>query len=332
MQFPAYRPRRLRRTEGLRRLVRETRLSVDNFIYPMFVLPGSNVRQNLASMPGVQRFSADTAVEEGRRVHDLGVPAVILFGVPEHKDGEGTSSWAEDGPVATTVRALKKAVPGLTVITDVCLCQYTDHGHCGVLRPNHFGAMDVENDGTLELLARMALCHARAGADVVAPSDMMDGRVGYLRESLDEAALEGVAILAYSAKYASGFYGPFRDAAESAPQHGDRRGYQMDPANVREAMREMAQDVAEGADMLMVKPALAYLDIIRAAADTLDHPICAYQVSGEYSMVMAAAERGWVDGPRVMMESLVSIRRAGADNIISYYAPQAAKLLQKNLF
>lgn len=330
MQFPEYRPRRLRRTDSLRRMLRETRLAPGNFIYPMFVVPGTGVVEAIGSMPGIHRYSTDTVAKEAKRAADLGIPAVLLFGVPDHKDPDGTDAWKDDGTVQRAIRAIKKASPELTVITDVCMCQYTDHGHCGHMGRNHFGQMDVDNDATLELLAKMALSHARAGADMVAPSDMMDGRVGYLRESLDEAALEGVGIMAYSAKYASGFYGPFRDAAESSPKEGDRRSYQMDPGNVREALREMAMDVAEGADVIMVKPALAYLDIIRAASDELDHPISAYQVSGEYSMVMAAHERGWVDGPRVMMESLTAIRRAGADTIISYYAPEACLALQKD--
>ncbi|MEW5854896.1 MAG: porphobilinogen synthase [Myxococcota bacterium] len=329
MQYPDYRPRRLRRTESIRRLVRETRLSPGNFIYPLFVVPGRGAKQTIASMPGVHRFSVDKVVDEAKEAYDLGVPAVILFGIPEKKDEDGTEAWKENGVVQQAIRAIKKGVPDLTVITDVCMCEYTSHGHCGHLTRGPGGRMEVDNDATLELLAKEAVSHARAGADIVAPSDMMDGRVGYIRESLDEAAFDNVPILAYSAKYASGFYGPFRDAAESAPKEGDRRGYQMDPSNVREALREMAMDLAEGADMLMVKPALAYLDVLRAASEEFDHPLCAYQVSGEYSMVMAAHEKGWIDGPRVMMETLVSIKRAGADNIITYYAKEACKALAK---
>lgn len=329
MQFPDYRPRRMRRMDSLRRLMRETRLAPGNFIYPMFVVPGSNQKQPVASMPGVMRYSTDKAVEQAKAAYDLGIPAVLLFGIPDRKDEDGTDAWKDNGPVQATVRALKKAVPKLTVMTDVCMCEYTAHGHCGHLAATPGGTMDVDNDATLELLAKTALSHARAGADVVAPSDMMDGRVGFIRESLDEAALDHVSILAYSAKYASGFYGPFRDAAESTPKEGDRRGYQMDPSNVREAMREITLDISEGADMIMVKPALAYLDIIRAASEEFDHPLAAYQVSGEYSMVMAAAEKGWIDGPRVMMETLTSIRRAGADMIISYWALEACRILAK---
>jgi len=310
-------------------MTRETRLHPSNFIYPMFVLPGSNIVEPIGSMPGVNRFSVDKAVEEARAVHDLGVPAVILFGLPEKKDEDGSEAWRDNAPVQSAIRAIKKAVPEMCVITDVCMCEYTSHGHCGHLVKSPSGKMDVDNDATLELLGRTALSHAKAGADIVAPSDMMDGRVGYIRETLDEGSFDHVAILAYAAKYASGFYGPFRDAAQSAPKEGDRKTYQMDPGNMREALREIAMDVAEGADMIMVKPALAYLDIIRAASEEFDHPLCAYQVSGEYSMVMAAAERGWIDGPRVMMESLTSIRRAGADTIITYYAKEAAKALAK---
>ncbi len=310
-------------------MVRETRLSPAHFIYPLFVLPGSGIKQPIPSMPGISRFSVDRVVDEARSAFDLGVPGVILFGLPDSKDEEGSGAWKDQGTVQNAVRAIKKALPNMVVMTDVCLCQYTSHGHCGHLARTQGGKMDVDNDATLELLGKTAVSHAKAGADVVAPSDMMDGRVGFIRESLDEAALDHVAILSYAAKYASGFYGPFRDAAESAPQEGDRKTYQMDPGNAREAMREMSLDIAEGADMIMVKPALAYLDIIRAASEEFDHPLCAYQVSGEYSMVMAAAEKGWLDGPRVMMETLTAIKRAGADTIITYYAKEACRALAR---
>jgi len=310
-------------------MIRETRLAPGNFILPLFVLPGSGIKEPVASMPGVHRFSADKIGDEARATADAGIPAVLLFGVPERKDEDGTDAWKDNGPVQSAIRAIRKAAPRLTIITDVCMCAYTTHGQCGHVQKGPGGVNDVDNDATLELLARMATSHAKAGADVIAPSDMMDGRVGFIRESLDEQAFDHISILSYAAKYASGFYGPFRDAADSSPKDGDRKSYQMDPANVREALREMGQDIAEGADMIMVKPALAYLDVIRAASEEFDHPLCAYQVSGEYSMVMAAAERGWVDGPRVMMETLTAIKRAGADNIITYYAKEASRILEK---
>ncbi len=301
------RPRRLRRTESIRTLVRETVVRPEDLIYPLFVVPGSRQRVEIASMPGV-----------------LGIRAVLLFGLPEFKDAIGSASWDPTGPVQSAIEGIKRAVPGMTVIADVCLCEYTDHGHCGVIVERN-GVKDVDNDQTLPLLMKQAISFAAAGADFVAPSDMMDGRVGAIRRALDERGMPEVGIMAYSAKFASGFYGPFREAAESAPQFGDRRTYQMDPANIREAIREMELDVEEGADMIMVKPALAYLDVIRAARERFEHPIAAYNVSGEYSMVKAAAERGWIDGPRVMNEILTSIKRAGADLIITYHALEFAE-------
>jgi len=322
MNFPDYRPRRMRRTESLRRMMRETRLSVDDLIYPLFVVPGSGVEKPIPSMPGQANLSVDKAVEVARRAADLGVPAVLLFGIPERKDAVGSEAWAAGGVVQKAIKAIKQATPALTVIADACFCEYTDHGHCGVL---HDGELD--NDTSLENLARMVVSYARAGVDVVAPSGMLDGFVGACRESLDEQEFDQVAILAYSAKYASAYYGPFRDAVESAPKQGDRRGYQMDPANVAEAVREAGMDVAEGADMIMVKPALAYLDVIRAVSDEINMPICAYNVSGEYAMIEAAARNGWIDRDRIVMETLLGIRRAGADMIITYHALDAAKLL-----
>src|ERR1700756_3711832 len=315
MSFPAHRPRRLRRTEALRGLVRETNLSSSGLIYPMFVCPGSKVRQEVSSRPDIYQQSADQIVEECREVESLGIPGIILFGLPESKDPRGASSISSQGVVQRAIEAIRKANLKLLVITDVCLCVYTDHGHCGVIEHG-----DVANDATVAILADQALSHARAGADIVAPSDMMDGRVATIREKLDEHKFENIAILSYAAKYCSGFYGPFREAAESAPQFGDRRSYQMDPANAREAQHEIDLDIAEGADIVMVKPALAYLDVIRTARDRIDLPIAAYNVSGEYSMVKAAAERGWIDGTRVMNEILTSIKRAGADLIITYFA------------
>ncbi len=324
MYFPEYRPRRLRRTENLRRMVRETRLSVDQLIYPLFVVPGSGVKNPVQSMPGVFQFSVDKLIEEIRSVVELDIPGVLLFGLPERKDERGSEAHAENGPVQQSVRAIKDAWPELTVITDVCLCEYTSHGHCGILEGN-----EVDNDATLDILARVALSHARAGADVIAPSDMMDGRVAAIREALDEDGFEGAAILAYSAKYCSGFYGPFREAADSAPRFGDRRAYQMDVCNTEEAIREVALDIEEGADIVMVKPAMAYLDIVRRIREEFDRPVAAYNVSGEYSMVKAAAANGWIDGDRIMMEILTSIIRAGADFILTYFAKDAARLLRK---
>jgi porphobilinogen synthase len=322
MEFPAYRPRRLRRTETLRRMVRETRLSVDQLVLPLFVVPGAGVVKAIGSMPGVAQRSVDRTVEACRAAHDLGIPAVILFGIPEGKDATGSQAYRDDGVVPTAVRAIKQAVPDLVVITDVCLCEYTDHGHCGVLAGDA-----VDNDATLDLLAKEALAHARAGADLVAPSDMMDGRVNAIREALDEEGFDQVAIMAYAAKFASAFYGPFREAAESAPQFGDRRGYQMDPPNANEALREVELDINEGADIVMVKPALAYLDLVWRVKESFGYPVAAYQVSGEYAMIKAAAQQGWLDEERIIMETLLAIRRAGADLILTYFACEAAHLL-----
>ena len=319
------RGRRLRRSAGIRSLVRETRLSADQFLYPLFVVEGQSVRREVASMPGVFQLSVDEAVKETQAARADGVPGVLLFGIPGHKDDVGSSAYDNDAPVQAAVRAIKRASPDTVVVTDVCLCEYTSHGHCGVLVDR-----DVANDPTVEQLVRAALSHAAAGADIVAPSDMMDGRVGAIRRALDERGFEGVAIMSYAAKYCSAFYGPFREAADSAPQFGDRRTHQMDPANVEEALREVAQDIEEGADIVMVKPALAYLDVISRVKERFGCPTAAYQVSGEYSMIKAAAARGWVDEPRVMMESLTSIARAGADIIITYYARDAARALKDN--
>jgi porphobilinogen synthase len=322
MSFPIHRPRRLRRTEALRRMVRETELLPSDFIYPLFVVEGRGIRRPVPSMPGIDNLSVDLAVEEAKRARAAGVPSVILFGIPGHKDPRGTGAWAEDGIVQKALRAMKDSVPELQLIADVCLCEYTDHGHCGVI---HGG--DVDNDQSLPLLAQMAVSCAKAGADIVAPSDMMDGRVRAIRSALDQASLTRTPILSYAAKYASGFYGPFREAAQSTPQFGDRRGYQMDPGNVREALKETALDLEEGADMVMVKPALSYLDVISRVKARFDVPVAAYNVSGEYAMLKAAAANGWIDGPRVMMEILTSIKRAGADLILTYHAVEAAELL-----
>jgi porphobilinogen synthase len=319
MSFPTTRLRRLRRSEGLRRLVRETRLSRDDLVLPLFVVEGRGVKEPVASMPGVFRFSVDRVVEEAKEVAGLGIPGVILFGVPDAKDARGSGADAEGGVVQRAVAALKAAEPDLVVATDVCLCEYTDHGHCGIVEGE-----SVANDPTLERLAAAALSHARAGADVVAPSDMMDGRVGAIRAALDAAGFAQVAILAYAAKFASAYYGPFRDAAESAPRFGDRRSYQMDPPNAREALREMQLDLDEGADALMVKPALHFLDVLAQARRRFDVPLAAYHVSGEYAMVHAAAERGWLDGERAMAESVLAIKRAGADIILTYAAKDLA--------
>ncbi len=324
MQFPEYRPRRLRKNENFRRMLRETTLSVDNLIYPLFVVPGKEVKKPIESMPGQFQLSIDRLVKEVQRAKDLGIPAVLLFGIPEKKDEQATGAFAEHGIVQQAVRRLKDKVPDILVVTDVCLCEYTSHGHCGMLQGE-----EVDNDATLEVLAETALSHAKAGADMVAPSAMMDGQIGALRDSLDESGFDGVPIMAYAAKFASCFYGPFREAAESAPQFGDRRAYQMDPANGDEAIREMNLDVQEGADILMVKPALPYLDLVRRAKEEFDLPVAAYNVSGEYAMVKAAASMGWLDGERAMMESLIAIRRAGADIILTYFAPEAARFLGK---
>ncbi|MDQ1404843.1 MAG: porphobilinogen synthase [Acidobacteriaceae bacterium] len=323
MSFPTHRGRRLRRTEALRGLVRETRLSAAGLIYPMFVCPGQKVRQEVSSMPGIFQQSADHIVEECREVESLGIPGVILFGLPEKKDPRGMSSVAADGVVQRAIEAIRKAKLKLLVITDVCLCEYTDHGHCGVIEDG-----EVANDATLDILAKQAVSHARAGADIVAPSDMMDGRVGVIREALDGHKFENISILAYAAKYSSAFYGPFREAAQSIPQFGDRLGYQMDPANAREALREVEMDLDEGADMAMVKPALPYLDIIRRVRDEFDVPVAAYNVSGEYSMVKAAVQKGWLDEQRVVMEILTGIQRAGAEIILTYHAKDAARWLR----
>jgi porphobilinogen synthase len=324
---PAPRPRRLRRTESIRTLVRETVVRPEDLIYPLFVVPDSRSKMEIGSMPGVWQLRAREVAEEARRAYDAGIRAVLLFGLPEYKDGIGSASWDPAGPVQAGIAAIKRAVPQLAVMADVCLCEYTDHGHCGVLVERN-GVTDVDNDQTLPLLARQAVSFAAAGADFVAPSDMMDGRVGVIRDALDDAGMTEIGIMAYSAKYASGFYGPFREAAESAPQFGDRRGYQMDPANIREAIREMELDVAEGADMIMVKPALSYLDVIRAARDHFDLPVAAYNVSGEYSMVKAAAQNGWIDEQRVVLEILTGIQRAGAEIIVTYHAKDAARWLK----
>ena len=322
MTFPKTRLRRLRRTATLRRMVRETRLSRDDLVLPLFVTEGRGVREPVASMPGVLRFSVDTLVSEAKQVRDLGIPAVLLFGIPAEKDARGSGADAANGVVQRAVDAIKSAEPDLCVITDVCLCEYTDHGHCGIVEHG-----DVANDPTLERLAAVALSHARAGADVVAPSDMMDGHVAAIRSVLDAHGFEPVAILAYAAKFASAYYGPFREAAESTPRFGDRRSYQMDPPNRREALREMRADLEEGADMLMVKPALPYLDILADARREFDVPLAAYHVSGEYAMIQAAAERGWLDGERAVDEALVAIKRAGADLILTYAAKEVAARL-----
>jgi len=319
-EFPTVRPRRLRASERLRTIVRETRLHPASLVLPLFVVPGAGRSEEVASMPGVRRWSVDRVSEEASRAFEAGVRSVILFGIPEGKDARGSEAWRDDGVVQQALVALRKDLPGLTLMTDVCLCEYTDHGHCGVLR----GA-EIQNDPTLELLAREAVSHARAGADIVAPSDMMDGRVGAIRRGLDEAGFEGIPILSYSVKYASGFYGPFRDAAESAPSFGDRRSYQMDPANGREALRELEQDLAEGADLVMVKPALPNLDVLAAVRAASPVPVAAYQVSGEYAMIKAAGERGWIDETRVVDETLTAIHRAGADLLLTYFAESAAR-------
>ena len=320
--FPLYRPRRLRANENLRRLIRETTLSVHDLIYPMFVVHGHNTATEISAMPGCYQYSVDTLVTAAKELAALGIPGTILFGIPEAKDALGSEAYAADGIIQQAVRAVKDAVPDLLVMTDVCLCEYTDHGHCGVIE-----AGEVQNDPTLELLVKESLSHARAGADVIAPSDMMDGRVGAIREALDENGYENVPIMAYSAKYASAFYGPFREAAESTPQFGDRRSYQMDPANAEEALREVALDIQEGADVLMVKPALSYLDVIHRVKTEFQVPVAAYNVSGEYAMIKAAAQNGWVDEERVALEVLNSIKRAGADIILTYFAKSVVEWL-----
>ena len=322
MFFPEYRARRLRRTEALRRMVRETVLRTDDLIYPMFSAFGQGIKKEIPSMPGIYQQSIEHIVAEAQEVHALGIPAVILFGIPEIKDAVGSDAYSAHGIIQETIRAIKLAVPKLVVITDVCLCEYTDHGHCGVIKDG-----DVDNDATLELLAAEALAHAQAGADIVAPSDMMDGRVAAIRAKLDTNGFEQIPVMSYAVKYASAYYGPFRDAAESTPQFGDRRSYQMDPANRVEAFREAALDVQECADFLMVKPALAYLDILRDLKERFDLPLVAYNVSGEYSMIKAAAANDWIDHDRVVLETLTGMKRAGADLIITYHAKEAARLL-----
>jgi len=320
VSFPAERPRRLRRTERLRALVREHRITPDHLIYPLFVAPGVGLRREIASLPGCFHLSADEAAREAREVESLGIAGVILFGLPEEKDPLGRDGYSDDGVVQKAIRAIRGECRKLLVVTDVCLCEYTSHGHCGVVEGE-----EVRNDPTLELLAAMALSHGRAGAHIVAPSDMMDGRVGAIRRALDGGGFAELPILSYAAKYASAFYGPFREAADSTPQFGDRRGYQMDPANVREALREVRLDVEEGADIVMVKPALPYLDVIRAVRESVDRPVAAYNVSGEYAMVKAASARGWIDEKRIVLETLTSIRRAGADIIVTYHAKDFAR-------
>jgi porphobilinogen synthase len=324
MNYPDYRPRRMRRTENLRRMIRETRLAPEDFIYPLFVVPGQGISKPIGSLPGQFNFSVDKAVDAAMEAADLGIPGVILFGVPERKDAVGSEAWKESGVVQKAIRAIKKARPELVVMADACFCEYTDHGHCGVLQDG-----ELDNDASLENLARTVVSYAKAGCDVVAPSGMLDGFVTACRESLDEERFDQVSIMAYSVKYASAYYGPFREAVDSTPSSGDRKGHQMDYANVAEAIREASMDVAEGADIIMVKPALAYLDVIRAVSDEINMPVAAYNVSGEYAMIEAAAEKGWIDRDKIILETLMGIRRAGADIIISYHAPYACKLLAK---
>jgi porphobilinogen synthase len=327
MTQPLYRPRRLRESPLLRRMVRETRLGVENLILPLFAVHGRGVRDPVASMPGVSRLSLDELLKEAKDAASMGIPAILLFGVPQSKDPRGSEAYAEDGIVQQAARAVKETIPDLLVITDVCLCQYTSHGHCGLVEDGR-----IKNDASVELLARVALTHMESGADIVAPSDMMDGRVGAIRETLDEAGYTETPIMAYSAKYASAFYGPFREAAESTPQFGDRRSYQMDPANAAEALREVGLDVDEGADIVMVKPALPYLDVIARVRQEFGLPLAAYSVSGEYAMIKAAGRLGWLDEERCMMEALTAIRRAGADLVITYFAREAARLLERQRF
>lgn len=322
--YPTTRLRRTRLTPVIRAMVRETELSVKDFIYPLFVVPGTKIRHEISSMPGVYQLSVDEIVRECAEVHALGIPAVIFFGIPEHKDEVGSGAYAEQGIVQQALRAVKKEVPDLMLITDVCLCEYTSHGHCGIVRGN-----EIVNDASVELLTKEALSHAQAGSDMIAPSDMFDGRIGAIRRVLDANGFQNTPIMSYAAKYASGFYGPFREAAESTPKFGDRRSHQMDPANSDEALREVAQDIMEGADIVMVKPALSYLDVLHRVKEQFGMPTAAYNVSGEYSLVKAAASKGWVDGERVMMEVLTSIKRAGADMILTYFAKEAAQVLTK---
>ena len=323
MSMLKIRPRRLRRSENIRAMVRETSLSVKDFVYPIFVVPGENIKEEIPSMPGCYHLSVDKAVETAKEIASLGIPSVEVFGLPEYKDEIGSSAWDMASPVQRAIAAIKKAEPDLVIVGDVCLCQYTSHGHCGRLCDH-----EVDNDGTLPLLQNVAVSQAQAGADVIAPSDMMDGRVAAIRDALDSKGLTNVSIMSYAVKYASGYYGPFRDAADSAPQFGDRRGYQMDPANVREAMKEVSLDITEGADIIMVKPALAYLDVVRLVRDNIVQPVAVYNVSGEYAMVKAAAQNGWIDEKRIVLETLTSMKRAGADIIITYHAIDAAKWLK----
>jgi len=324
MQFPEYRPRRLRKNENFRRLIRETQINVNDLIYPLFAVPGKDVKKPIASMPGIFQMSVENIIGEAKKARDLGIPGILLFGIPASKNEQATGAFAKDGIIQQAVRRIKKEVPDILVITDVCLCEYTSHGHCGMIEKGV-----VDNDTTLEVLAETAVSHARAGADMVAPSAMMDGQIAAIREGLDEQNFENIPIMAYSAKYASCFYGPFREAAQSTPQFGDRRDYQMDPANGDEAIREITLDVSEGADIIMVKPALAYLDIICRAKQEFDLPLAAYNVSGEYSLIKAAAQMGWMDEEKAMLESLTAIKRAGADIIITYWAIAAAKVLNR---
>ena len=325
MLFPDYRPRRLRQNDAFRRMIRETALSVDDLILPVFAISGKNVKNPIPSMPGHFQLSIDNLIKTSKKAFELGIPAVMLFGIPDKKDPLATSAYAKDGIVQKAVKSLKDKLPELVVITDVCLCSYMDHGHCGIVEGN-----TIDNDATLDLLARTALSHAKAGADMVAPSDMMDGRVAEIRNALDENSLSNIPIMSYAAKYCSAYYGPFRQAADSAPKFGDRRTYQMDPANSLEAIREVTMDVEEGADIIMVKPALPYLDIICRIRDEIDLPLAAYNVSGEYAMIKAAEKMGWIDGKKVMMETLIAIKRAGADMILTYFAVEAAEELKKN--
>lgn len=325
MKLNTLRPRRLRLNNAIRDMVRENSLSVKDLIYPIFVVAGENVKEEVPSMPNVYHLSVDNAVKVAKEVYELGIPAIEVFGLPEYKDEIGSSAWDLNSPVQRAMRAIKEAVPNLVIVGDVCLCQYTTHGHCGQLCGH-----EVDNDATLKLLAKVAVSQAQSGADIIAPSDMMDGRIAVIREALDEAGFKNVAIMSYTIKYASGYYGPFRDAADSAPQFGDRRAYQMDPANSREAMKELELDLAEGADYIMVKPALSYLDIVRQVRDRIDRPVAVYNVSGEYAMVKAAAQNGWIDEKRIVLETLLSMKRAGADIIITYHAIDVAKWLKES--
>ncbi len=327
--FPEYRPRRLRKNQAIRDLVRETTLTTDDFIYPLFLCEGKNIKQEIKSMPGVYRFSLDIALEDIKEAIELGIKAILLFGIPDQKNNIGTSAFLKEGIIQRALRTIKNKFPDLIVITDVCLCEYTSHGHCGILHKTRGGKVEIDNDETLEVIAKVALSHAEAGADIVAPSGMMDGMVARIREALDEAGYTETAIMSYTVKYCSSFYGPFREAADSAPKFGDRRSYQMDPGNFIEAFREATLDIQEGADIIMVKPAMPYLDVIRMLRDNFYHPIAAYQVSGEYAMIKAASQLNYLDEDRVILESLQAIKRAGADLIISYFAKKAAQLLKR---